>query len=279
MIITTLRLGFILAVFALLSACATVAPQYPGQAPTKDSAPSYDVDESKIPDAVPKPEPRSKYGNPANYKVYGRNYYVLASAAGYDKKGTASWYGTKFHHQRTSSGEPYDMFGMTAASRDLPLPTYARVTNLRNGKEIIVKVNDRGPFDKNRIMDLSYVAAKKLDMMRTGTAYVEVKAIDAATYHRRENSDNSTNLAANFTDSHGNIYLQVGAYPEEENAKHVKELASNAIKKPVLLRSVYANGRHTYKVQVGPLNSADESSQVRQRLSDAGLGSGLSITG
>ena len=92
------------------------------------------------------------------------------------------------------------------------------------------------PYDKNRIMDLSYVAAKKLDMMRTGTAYVEVKAIDAATYHRRENSDNSTNLAANFTHSHGNIYLQVGAYSEEENAKHVKELASNATKKPVLLR-------------------------------------------
>ena len=154
---------------ALLTGCGTLQ---------KDRAPSGGVDLSRIPDAVPKPEPRSRYGNPESYEVNGQHYYVLESSSGYFERGTASWYGEKFHGRRTSSGERYDMYAMTAAHRTLPLPTYVQVTNLRNGRSVVVRVNDRGPFHDNRLIDLSYVAAAKLDMLESGTAPVEVRAID-----------------------------------------------------------------------------------------------------
>lgn len=167
---------FMLAMMAvLLSSCAMFRH--------KDGPPNYYVDVSKIPNAVPKVEPRSKYGNLATYKVFGRRYYTLKSSKGYEAVGTASWYGTQFHTLRTSSGERYNMLGMTAAHKTLPLPTYVEVTNLRNKRTVIVKVNDRGPFSANRLIDLSYVAAKKLGMIGHGTATVRVKAIDPLTYH------------------------------------------------------------------------------------------------
>ncbi|MFO1467886.1 MAG: septal ring lytic transglycosylase RlpA family protein [Steroidobacteraceae bacterium] len=130
------------------------------------------------PDAIPRYEPRSRYGNPPFYDVFGRRYYVMASSLGYLERGVASWYGPGFHAERTSVGEPYDMYGMTAAHKTLSLPTYVRVTNLENNRSVVVRVNDRGPFVGNRIIDLSYTAAAKLDMLRKGTAFVEVRAID-----------------------------------------------------------------------------------------------------
>jgi rare lipoprotein A len=132
-------------------------------------------------DAVPRIEPRARYGNPPFYDVFGKRYYVLSSSVGYWERGVASWYGPGFHKVRTSTGEPYDMYGMTAAHKTLPLPAYVRVTNLQNGRSIVVRVNDRGPFVGNRIIDLSYTAAAKLDMLRNGTALVEVRAIDPST--------------------------------------------------------------------------------------------------
>jgi rare lipoprotein A len=131
-----------------------------------------------IPDAVPRVEPRSRYGNPPYYDVFGKRYYVLSSGSGYVERGVASWYGPGFHKLRTSTGEPYDMYGMTAAHKTLPLPAYVRVTNLQNGRSVVVRVNDRGPFVGNRIIDLSYTAAAKLDMLRDGTAMVEVRELD-----------------------------------------------------------------------------------------------------
>ena len=133
-----------------------------------------------VPDAVPRVEPRSRYGNPPFYEVFGKRYYVLSSSSAYVERGVASWYGPGFHKIRTSTGEPYDMYGMTAAHKTLPLPAYVRVTNLQNGRSVVVRVNDRGPFVGNRIIDLSYTAAAKLDMLRNGTAMVEVRAIDPA---------------------------------------------------------------------------------------------------
>jgi rare lipoprotein A len=130
------------------------------------------------PDAVPRVEPRSRYGNPPFYDIFGKRYYVLSSSVAYVERGVASWYGPGFHHVKTSNGETYDMYGMTAAHRTLPLPAYVRVTNLQNGRSVVVRVNDRGPFVGNRIIDLSYTAASRLDMLRTGTAMVEVRAID-----------------------------------------------------------------------------------------------------
>jgi peptidoglycan lytic transglycosylase len=131
-----------------------------------------------VPDMVPRNEPRSRNGNPPFYDVMGRRYFVLSSSVGYVERGVASWYGPGFHQVRTSTGEPYDMYAMTAAHKTLPLPAYVRVTNLQNGRSIVVRVNDRGPFVGNRIIDLSYTAAAKLDMLRNGTAMVEVRSLE-----------------------------------------------------------------------------------------------------
>jgi rare lipoprotein A len=129
---------------------------------------------------VPRAEPRSRYGNPPFYDVMGKRYFVLSSSVGYLERGVASWYGPGFHKVRTSTGELYDMYAMTAAHKTLPLPAYVRVTNLQNGRSVVVRVNDRGPFVGNRIIDLSYTAASKLDMLRNGTAMVEVRTLEPA---------------------------------------------------------------------------------------------------
>jgi rare lipoprotein A len=129
-------------------------------------------------DAIPRREARSKYGNGPVYEVFGKRYTVMPSSLGYRERGVASWYGKKFHGNLTSNREVYDMHAMTAAHKTLPLPSYVRVRNLRNDKSIVVRVNDRGPFVHNRIIDLSYSAAMKLDMIRDGTSLVEVTAID-----------------------------------------------------------------------------------------------------
>ncbi|MEP7314197.1 MAG: septal ring lytic transglycosylase RlpA family protein, partial [Pseudomonadota bacterium] len=135
------------------------------------------VDVMAVPDAVPRVEPRSARGNPAFYDVMGKRYFVLPKAEGYKERGVASWYGPTFHAKDTSNGESYDMYAMTAAHKTLPLPCYARVTNLANGRSVVVRINDRGPFVGNRIIDLSNTAAHKLDMVRAGTAFVEVTVL------------------------------------------------------------------------------------------------------
>lgn len=144
--------------------------------PHRDGAPWWDVDVSRIPDAVPMPHNGSVKANP--YTVLGKTYYPMNDARAYRMVGTASWYGTKFHGQATANGETYDLYGMTAAHKTLPLPSYVRVTNLDNGKSVIVRVNDRGPFYSDRVIDLSFAAAKKLGYAETGTARVKVEGID-----------------------------------------------------------------------------------------------------
>src|SRR5258708_3803973 len=147
----------------------------------QDSQPSGPApDLSKIPEPVPRAEPKSVYGNKSPYEVLGRTYAVLPNAQGYVERGIASWYGNKFHGYTTSNFEKYDMYAFTAAHKTLPLPSYARVTNLENGASVIVRINDRGPFAENRIIDLSYVAALKLGIWQKGTGMVEVRAIDAS---------------------------------------------------------------------------------------------------
>lgn len=144
----------------------------------------------KTPDAIPKVEPLSRYGNrfgkhkKNSYVAHKRRYHVMATSRGYRARGKASWYGTKFQGRRTSSGEPYNMFAMTAAHPTLPLPTYAKVTNLENGKTVVVKINDRGPFRCNRLIDLSYVAALKLGILGKGTGNVEVESVDPRDHGR-----------------------------------------------------------------------------------------------
>jgi len=168
----------------LLAACAAAPPYAPGgRAPPHTGVtvlPRHPPDIAGIPNAVPRYEPRSPLGNPPFYEVDGRRYVVLPTATGYDERGVASWYGPQFAGLRTATGEPYDMFAMTAAHKTLPLPCYARVTNLSNGRSVVVRINDRGPFVANRIIDLSYTAAAKLGMIGTGTAFVEVQTITPA---------------------------------------------------------------------------------------------------
>lgn len=144
--------------------------------PHRDGAPWWEVDVSKIPDAVPMPHTGAYKASP--YSVMGKTYYPISDARRYRASGTASWYGTKFHGQPTANGEAYDLYGMTAAHKTLPLPSYVRVTNLDNGKSVIVRVNDRGPFYSDRIIDLSFAAAKKLGYAESGTARVQVEGID-----------------------------------------------------------------------------------------------------
>jgi rare lipoprotein A len=170
-------------VMALTLAAAGCAPSprrpSPSAPQTVRPAP-IPADIASVPDAMPRAEPRSALGNPPFYSVSGHRYVVLPSADGYVERGVASWYGTDFHGLRTAIGEPYDMFAMTAAHKTLPLPCYARVTNLANGRSVVVRINDRGPFVSNRIIDLSYTAASRLDMIRNGTAFVQVEALTAA---------------------------------------------------------------------------------------------------
>jgi len=190
-----MKYSFVFLLILLLGACSTTtlppAPK-PKPAPvprtTTDGPPHphLEKDVSRIPNAVPRVEPLSRYGNPSTYTALGNRYHTLSHSKGYEAEGIASWYGRKFHGQRTSSGEPYDMFAMTAAHRSLPLPTYVKIKNLENGKEVIVKVNDRGPFAKGRLVDLSYAAAKKLDLHKAGTGKVRLTAIDPIVWHKAQ---------------------------------------------------------------------------------------------
>lgn len=164
------RLAFLLFSFGLLlSGCTTGNGAYAQYASTSN---------------MPISEARNRYTNPSTYIVAGKRYHVLKSAKGYDKVGYASWYGKKFHGKRTFNNERYNMYGMTAASTTLPIPSYVRVTNLKNGHSAIVKINDRGPFKSNRIIDLSYAAAKQLGYTGSGTALVRVTAVDTSTVRK-----------------------------------------------------------------------------------------------
>ncbi len=240
-----------------LISCSSVTEQ-------SDNAPSLPRDVSNIPNAVPKDEPRSKYGNPASYDVFGKRYYTLASSQGYQEKGIASWYGTKFHGRRTSSGETYDMYAMTAAHKTLPLPSYVEVTNLTNGRKVIVKVNDRGPFHDNRLIDLSYSAAKKLGIIGHGTGMVEVRAITVG--------EAPANIVIKkqpkpIIDTSVGMYLQVGAFSTSTNAQQFKSKVQRQIGDEVVVTS---DGK-LYRVRIGPLDNVEEGDSLASRLMDLGF--------
>ena len=202
--------------------------------------------------------PRSKSGNPPFYEVYGVRYTVMNSSIGYKERGVASWYGKKFHGRSTSSGERYDMYAMSAAHKSLPLPTIARVTNLSNGKSVIVRVNDRGPFVKNRLIDMSYAAAIELDMTGAGTALVEVEALTQA--KEANSSQKIAVMAANDPDSR--MYLQVGAFGEPDNAHNLAErLNKNGISNVAVHKSDNEYPM-LYRVRIGPFNSVSEYDRV-----------------
>lgn len=243
---------------ALLAGCATAPPREP--APTIE-LPPLPKDIVSIPNAVPRIEPRAAHGNPLFYKVNGKRYFVLATAEGYDATGVASWYGPTFDGLRTSDGDRYDMYAMTAAHKTLPLPCYVRVTNLQNGRSIVVKVNDRGPFVANRLIDLSYVAAAKLDMLATGTALVEVKAITP------ESPAVLTRVAESPPPT---LYVQVGAFALRRNAdKAVARLQSAGIAGAFIFGPP-ATRSHLYRVRIGPVSGVPEFDKLVARLTALG---------
>ena len=251
----------------LLAACSTLTRRAPAQraplpppAPAPVPPPPAGVD--SIPDAVPRAEPRSAHGNPPFYDVLGRRYFVLGAADGYLERGVASWYGPTFHGGNTSSGELYDMYGMSAAHKTLPLPTYARVTNLRNGRSVVVRINDRGPFVANRLIDLSYTAATKLDMIREGTTLVEVRALTPGA------PDELTRSAQSPPPS---LYMQAGAYADAHNAQHQLERLHAAGLASAFIVSPLEGKSRLYRVRLGPVGSVAEFDQLAARLAALGI--------
>lgn len=252
---------------------------YPADWHIKDSAPDEHMDWSKIPDAVPKWEPRARYGNHSPYKVLGKTYQVMPSSAGYREKGIGSWYGKKFAGRATSSQEPYDPYAMTAAHKTLPLPTYVRVTNLDNGKKIVVRVNDRGPFHDGRIIDLSFAAAHKLGYANKGTANVIVEAIDPGEPGIEiPPTPASIRTAPAPAADGGRIYLQVGAFSDLNAAIRLQQRLIRDTQAPVGIHSQTENGRSdVHRVRVGPLATEQIADQMAQQIREAGLGSPLLI--
>jgi rare lipoprotein A len=224
-------------------------------------------DVSKLPEPVPKVEPRSLYGNKSPYSVLGRSYNVLASARGYDERGIASFYGNKFHGFKTSNLEDYDMYKFSAASTVLPLPSYAQVTNLENGKSVIVRVNDRGPFHENRVIDLSYAAAVKIGIWPKGTGLVEVRGIDPGEPLR----DLPPPPVVSAGSGRPGIFLQVGAFADVANAERVAQQLRQANFAPVQVVDAQIDGRHVRRVRVGPLADVDMADQVTTRIENMGL--------
>jgi len=224
--------------------------------------PGAPPDVNSIPDAVPRDEPRSKRGNPPFYTVLGKRYVLLPSSRGYVERGVASWYGPTFHGVSTSIGESYDMYGMSAAHKTLPLPAYARVTNLRNGRSVVVRINDRGPFVSNRIIDLSYTAAAKLDMLREGTTLVEVRAVTAADADKLSRVDEAPPPA---------LYVQAGAFGEEINAKRLVERLKAGGVASAFVQAPLDGKPRIFRVRAGPVASTAEFDQLASRLEAIGI--------
>ncbi len=254
---------------ALLSACSLRPPSLPGLPGAEDGAPARRLDPNSIPTAVPRVEPLSRRGNPDSYVVNGRRYYVLNDSHGYTEQGIASWYGTKFHGRTTSSGEPYDMYAMTAAHKSLPLPTYVEVTNLRNGRQIIVKVNDRGPFHGNRIIDLSYAAATKLGILGEGTGLVQVRAINPGL---RPVAAMTSSPTPRVESQALDLFIQVGAFSSESTALRLQSRLSAPLNRDVRIQQASVGGRPIYRVQVGPLASVQLADNVTEQLLRLGIG-------
>ncbi|WKV83538.1 septal ring lytic transglycosylase RlpA family protein [Pseudomonas sp. B24_DOA] len=277
----------------------------------KDGAPWWDVDVSRIPDATPTLHTGPYKANP--YTVLGKTYFPLQESKTYVASGTASWYGTKFHGQNTANGEVYDLYGMSAAHKTLPLPSYVRVTNLDNNKTVILRVNDRGPFYSDRIIDLSYAAAKKLGYAETGTARVKVEGIDPQQWWAAKGRPaplmlNEPQVAQNsapaITASAGTVeqwtpppqqhaaavvpvqidaknasapasgqYLQVGAFANPDAAELLRSKLSGMVSAPVFISSIVRNQQTLHRVRLGPIGSPGEIAQVQNSVRLANLGS------
>lgn len=281
----------------------------------QDHGPLEDFDVSTVPDLIPRYEPYSRGGNKSPYQVWGKEYYVMPSAEGYVAEGTASWYGQKFHGHKTSNGETYDMFTFSAAHKSLPLPTFLKVTNLDNQRSVVVRVNDRGPFHGDRLIDLSYAAAARLGYHKTGTARVRVEAITlkpgqrysaSSTYQERTTVAPTAGMAtpismptpirsvsapiasvksvspvpanvasSSVTQASTFNFIQLGAFSQEQSASQLKRRLLESFDTQIKIRVLQVGG--LLKVVVGPYGSDQELNDWQQKLEDAGFGKSVKV--
>lgn len=294
-----MRYSGLLLLIALLNACShtpeqtsdstSPAPASSGQryaGKERDWGPDQEIDMSHVPDAVPRYELRTIAGNKNPYTVLGKTYSLMSDERAYKERGKASWYGYKFNGEQTSNGDLYDMFGMTAAHKTLPIPSYVRVTNLDNNKSVIVRVNDRGPFHADRIIDLSYAAAQRLGITRVGTGDVEVEIIvpeddprPPLRAHKKAYADSNRDIvrkpalgsaAQPGTALEGpalatGAYLQIAAFGAETSAKQFATSVGSKLAYPVVISAINAPQK-LYRVRVGPFDSAEKIQQARDQL-------------
>lgn len=295
----------------LATLCVLVGCQAPAPFIESDGAPSNHVDLSGVPDAVPKAQPLSDLGNHSPYVVLGKRYRVLPSAAGYQATGIASWYGSKFHGRLTSSGQPYDMYRMTAAHRSLPIPSFVEVKNLDNGRRVVVEINDRGPFRDGRIIDLSYAAAVRLGFVHEGVTRVRLEALEppaaiqvgtrgagepwvsqaSVNLARVGSTSASSNEAASPQRMAGGsqrmagssqrivgdrLFLQAGAFATPEAAADFSDVLKDVVGDRVRIVR-FPSQDELHRVRVGPIGDLEEASRLQALIITADLGVPLII--
>jgi len=278
----------------------------------QDVGPKQHRDMSNAPDALPKVEARSRGGNKSRYEVWGKQYSVMASSVGFKQRGLASWYGQKFHGHLTSNGETYDMYAMSAAHKSLPLPSYARITNLANNKVVIVRVNDRGPFHGDRVIDLSYAAASKLDYRKTGVAEVLIEAIDPRTWtpameqsiRQQRNLSSYTAVkvvqvakvvkvvkakpkAKSVAEPVNEIrqqrnraqdyYVQIAAVSQISGAMLLRSTLTQALKRSDVFVEQASDRAGLFRVLIGPIVNGPSASVLMQEIVRLGHGQGVMI--
>jgi rare lipoprotein A len=270
-----LLLFFLVAV--LLAGCSSAPQRSEQSVPERKAPPSkggYYKDDgpgekpppnlASIPDAVPRAEPLHRYAN-RPYQVFGKNYVPIASRGPYRERGMASWYGKKFHGQKTSSGEIYDMYAMSAAHKTLPIPSYARVTSVANGKSVVVRINDRGPFHSDRIIDLSYAAANKLGYIGAGSALVDVESIGPGQTVSAPDEESRKPGEGKSTEAGKNTYIQVGAFSSRENAEDFRGRVSRELAWLSEGIQVLSIG-NLWRLHVGPYGSGDAARAIAERI-------------
>ncbi|PIE43097.1 MAG: septal ring lytic transglycosylase RlpA family lipoprotein [Gammaproteobacteria bacterium] len=231
----------------------------------QDGAPEGEFDASNVPDAVPRFEVRTIAGNKSPYTVNGKSYWIMDESVAYLERGIGSWYGRKFHGYRTSNGEVYNMYGMTAAHKTLPIPSYVRVTNLANGKVVVVRVNDRGPFHEGRIIDLSFAAAKKLGYSDKGVAQLEVELLPMPSIDKIIKPEALVD-GSEFAPGSGQFFLQVGAYKSQSAALSVKREIRQMLDAPVFILKSGSSSNMIYRVRAGPYQRKSTAEFARQKL-------------
>ncbi len=284
----------LLAILALSLPACNLFPKSGGYYEDDGPGDRHPADISNIPDAVPRYEAPSASGNKP-YVVRGKMYYPMRDATGYRERGVASWYGKKFHGRRTANGEIYDMYAMTAAHKTLPLPTYVRVRNLRNNRSAIVRVNDRGPFLQNRLIDLSYAAASKLGIVASGTGIVEVEVVSPDDSKKQiagapaveiiSTASAASPPAETETSAAPRLFLQVGAFTEWDNASSLRIRLERAGFRPIFVQSVLIQSptseskkqTRIYRVRIGPLANVEEADLLAKQVAEHGIYDALII--